>query len=241
MSGQFTEGYKCVSPPEGCITSFCVVKPYDFISVLSLPVLTSDPDLLSELTQHQFSAGTANDVALTVLMSVAATVVIYLALFTLVRVLGTRTLANLSTFDFACVIAVGAVVGRTAVLAHPNLLTGVVALVTLFALQGVFGFARARERGGRLVNPRPVVVVRDGVADLEAMRRVRITEDELRFAVRRAGLPGLVAVGLVVLEQNGTLSVIRAGERETWLEADLALPAVAAVVSAEPVEGFGQR
>lgn len=195
---------------------------------------SSDPDLLSELSQRQFSADLGTDVALVVVMTVAATVVIYLTLFSLVRVLGTRTLANLSTFDFACMVAVGAVVGRTAVLGHPNLLTGVVALVTLFALQGLFGLARARERGSRLVTPRPVVIVRDGVVDLAAMRRVRITEDELRFAVRRAGLPGLAAVGLVVLEQNGTLSVVRTGEREAWLEADLS-------ADAEAVEGVGER
>lgn len=193
--------------------------------------------MTSEFSSGVFSHHLWTDVALTVLMSIVATVVIYLALFTLVRVLGTRTLANLSTFDFACVIAVGAVVGRTAVLGHPNLLTGVVALVTLFALQGLFGWARARERSGRLVTPRPVVIVRDGAVDVEAMRRVRITEDELRFAVRRAGLPGLAAVGLVVLEQNGTLSVVRGGEREAWLEADL----TASAAEVEGVEGVGQR
>lgn len=177
--------------------------------------------MTDEFSTGVFSDHLWTDIGLTVLTSVAATVVIYLALFSLVRVLGARTLANLSTFDFACMIAVGAVVGRTAVLSHPNLLTGIVALITLFSLQGVFGFARSRERGSRLVNPRPVVVVRDGAIDPAAMRRVRITEDEVRFAVRRAGLPGLAGVGLMVLEQNGTLSVVRAGEREAWLEADL--------------------
>lgn len=193
--------------------------------------------MTSELSNGVFSDHLWTDIGLTVLMSVAATVVIYLALLTLVRVLGSRTLANLSTFDFACVIAVGAVVGRTAVLGHPNLLTGLVALVTLFALQGLFGWARGRERGGRLVNPKPVVVVRDGAVDAAAMRRARLTEDELRFAVRRAGLPGLAAVGLVVLEQNGTLSVVRAGEREPWLEADLSASASAGQV----VERVGER
>jgi uncharacterized membrane protein YcaP (DUF421 family) len=178
--------------------------------------------MTTELGTGQFSSDLLTDVAFTILVTIAATVVIYLTLFSLVRVLGARTLANLSTFDFACMVAVGAVVGRTAVLAQPNLLSGVVALITLFALQGAFGIARARKRGGRLVTPRPVVVVRDGSLDTEALRRVRITEDELRFAVRRAGLPGLAGAGLVVLESNGTLSVVRAGERETWLEADLA-------------------
>lgn len=189
--------------------------------------------MTTELGTGQFSSDLLTDIALTVLVTIAATVVIYLTLFSLVRVLGARTLANLSTFDFACMVAVGAVVGRTAVLAHPNLLSGVVALLTLFALQGTFGFARSRKRGGRLVTPRPVVVVRDGVLDAEALRRVRITEDELRFAVRRAGLPGLAGVGLVVLESNGTLSVVRASEREAWLEADLTRVAA----SAELVEG----
>lgn len=193
--------------------------------------------MASEFSNGVFSDHLWTDIGLTVLMSVAATVAIYLALFSLVRILGTRTLANLSTFDFACMVAVGAVVGRTAVLSHPNLLTGVVALITLFTLQGVFGFVRARERGSRLVNPRPVVVVRDGELDVVAMRRVRITEDELRFAVRRAGLPGLADVGLVVLEQNGTLSVVRAGEREAWLEADLS----AGPAAPEGIDGVGQR
>lgn len=218
MSVRFTQGYKCVRAAEGCVTS-----PHTYPWAA----------MTNEFSTGAFSDDLWTDIGLTIVVSVAATVVIYLVLFTLVRVLGARTLANLSTFDFACMIAVGAVVGRTAVLAHPNLLTGIVALVTLFTLQGVFGFLRARERGGHLVNPRPVVVVRDGLIDVASMRRVRITEDELRLAVRRAGLPGLAAVGLVVLEQNGTLSVVRAGEREAWLEADLsAVP--------EPGEGLVQ-
>lgn len=177
--------------------------------------------MTDELGTGQFSTDLLTDVLFTVLVTIGVTVVIYLALFSLVRVLGARTLANLSTFDFACMVAVGAVVGRTAVLAHPNLLSGIVALVTLFALQGTFGFARARKRGARLVSPRPRVLVRDGAVDAAVLRRSRITEDEMRFAVRRAGLPGLSAVGLMVLEANGTLSVVRAGEREAWLEADL--------------------
>lgn len=178
-------------------------------------------DLTSEISQRQFHPDLGVDMLVTVAVTVGATFVIYLLLVGMVRVLGTRTLANLSTFDFACMVAVGAVVGRTAVLAKPNLLTGIVAVTTLFALQGVFGVLRSRERGSRWVNPRPVVLVRDGVRDDEALRRTHVTEDELRFAVRRAGCSSLAAVGLLVLEANGTMSVIRAGEIDPWVTADL--------------------
>lgn len=177
--------------------------------------------MTSEISQGQFSSDLVTDVLLTIVVTIGATTAIYLTFVLLIRVLGTRTLANLSTFDFACMVAVGAVIGRTAVLAHPNLLTGVVALITLFALQGTLGFIRARERGNRWVNPRPVVLARDGVIDHDALRRVHLVEDELRFAVRRAGLPGLAAIGLVVLEANGTISVVRASHRDEWIEADL--------------------
>jgi uncharacterized membrane protein YcaP (DUF421 family) len=195
--------------------------------------LTENAQVRIEFSQGQFSTGFWADVLLAILMTIVATSVIYLVFVTLIRVLGTRTLANLSTFDFACMVAVGAVVGRTAVLAKPNLLTGVVALMTLFALQGTFGFIRARERGNRWVNPRPVVLARDGVVLHDALRRVHLVEDELRFAVRRAGLPGLAAVGLVVLESNGSISVIRAAHREAWLEADLPSTPVADLAVAD--------
>lgn len=177
--------------------------------------------MTSEFSQGQFSSDLLTDVLLTIIVTIGATTAIYLTFVLLIRVLGTRTLANLSTFDFACMVAVGAVVGRTAVLAHPNLLTGVVALITLFALQGTLGYIRARERGNRWVNQPPVVLARDGVIDHDALRRVHLVEDELRFAVRRAGLPGLAAIGLVVLESNGSISVIRAAHRDEWLEGDL--------------------
>lgn len=159
------------------------------------------------------------DTAVTVVMS---TVGIYLVFIALVRVTGPRSLTGTSTFDVACVVAFGAVIGRTPLLAKPTLLIGALALATFFVLQGTLGWLRRFSFLDRLVNGAgPIVLVRDGVMQAERLP-AHVTEDDLRQALRHAGLRSLDDAAYVVLERNGTHSVIAAGQSlDPWLVADL--------------------
>jgi uncharacterized membrane protein YcaP (DUF421 family) len=141
---------------------------------------------------------------------VIATVVMYLIFLVLVRVMGQRSLAAMSPYDVAAVIALGAVVGRTALLAVPTLGSGVIALVTLFVIQRVFGWAHRRGLWfGRLFERKPVLLMVGDQVCHDALRRVRISPDELRERLRLAGVARLEQVGCVVLEVNGQISVVR--------------------------------
>lgn len=53
------------------------------------------------------------------------------------------------------------------------------------------------------------MIVRDGVLDERAMRAQRLTVGEVRQALRSSGVGGLDLVSRVVLESDGTLSVIQ--------------------------------
>lgn len=160
------------------------------------------------------------DTAITVVMS---TVGIYLVFIALVRVTGPRSLTGTSSFDVACVVAFGAVIGRTPLLAEPTLMIGALALATFFVLQGTLGWLRRFSFLDRLVNGAgPIVLVRDGVMQAERLRPAHVTEDDLRQALRHAGLRSPGDAAYVVLERNGTLSVIVAGQSlDPWLVADL--------------------
>lgn len=159
---------------------------------------------------------------LTALQVVIATVGMVLALLVLIRLGGQRSLASMSAADVACVIALGAVVGRTMLLAVPTLVTGVIALVVLFGLRGLLTRVQATRRGARL-SVQPVVLMADGQIDGAGMRRARVTEDDLRQRLRLAGISVRTQVRLAVLERNGQISVIAqaAAECEPWLRADL--------------------
>jgi len=153
---------------------------------------------------------------------VVSTVGIYLALVVLIRVVGQRSLASMSGFDVGCVVALGAILGRTALLETPTLLIGVVALVTFFVMQGCLGVLRQSRRFDRWVNRPPVLLVDDGRIDGAALRRAHVSEDELRQRLRLAGVRRLEEVGAVVLERNGVVSVLRRGaDVDPWLLADV--------------------
>lgn len=164
--------------------------------------------------------------AITAVEVVVATVGIVLTLVVLVRIGGQRSLATMSAVDIACVVAVGAVAGRTTLLAVPSLATGVIALVVLFLLRHVLSRWEQRPTGRRLLARRPVVLVRDGRLQHEAMRAARISDDDLRQRLRLAGASGGGQVALAVLERTGQISVLISGPVDEWLLADLGCQAV---------------
>src|SRR6476661_4208869 len=114
----------------------------------------------------------------TALQVVVATVVVYLVFLVLVRLAGQRTLTTLSVPDLACVMALGAIVGRTALLAVPTLATGVVALVTLLLMQRLMSLLGRRTGVGRWLHPEPLVLVRRGRLLADNLRRARVSDDE---------------------------------------------------------------
>ena len=150
-----------------------------------------------------------------------ATVVVYLAFVLHVRVLGQRTLASMTSFDVGVVIALGSVMGRTVLLAEPTLAGGLVAMVVLFAAQLLFALARRDRRLDRALNRPPLVLVAHGDVVTGNLQRGHVSEDELRQALRLAGVGHLEDVQAAVLERNGTISVIRRGPLSPGLLADV--------------------
>lgn len=166
--------------------------------------------------QFQISATTALTVVVT-------TVTIYLTFIVLVRLMGARVLTGTSSFDFACVVAFGAILGRTVLLKDPTLAIGVVALSTFVATQALLGLLRQRPEVFRWLNNPPILLVADGELIAANMRRAHVVEDEVRQAARRAGVRSLSELQCVVLERNGALSVVRSDESiDPWLLDDVA-------------------
>ena len=168
--------------------------------------------------QFQISPETAASVVVT-------TVAMYLAFIVLVRFVGPRSLSSLSSFDFACMIAFGAVLGRTALLTDPTLLIGIVALLSFFAMQGLLGFLRQSGRLDRWINRPPVMLIADGHLLPENMRRAHVEENEIRYVLRRHGVRRLQDVRCMVLERNGSLTVVPDDpDLDPWLLADITPP-----------------
>ncbi len=133
----------------------------------------------------------------------------YVWLIAVLRFSGKRTLAQLNAFDFIVTVALGSTLATTALSGPVAWTEGALALALLAFLQFVVAWSSVHLPGvRRAVTSAPTVLLRDRQPDLEALARQRITEESLRQAVRSSGIGGLELVASVVLECNGTISVI---------------------------------
>lgn len=133
----------------------------------------------------------------------------YGSLLVLLRVSGKRTLAKLNAFDLVATVALGSTLATVLLDDSVVWAEGVAALGTLIALQLVVALVSSRLPGGRaLLTSRPTLLLRDGRIDEAAARRARIAVVEIHQAVRSSGQGDLSAVAAVVLETDGSLSVV---------------------------------
>ncbi|AQX15282.1 hypothetical protein BCR15_00595 [Tessaracoccus lapidicaptus] len=133
----------------------------------------------------------------------------YLTLIALLRLTGKRTLSQLNAFDFIVTVSMGSVLATVLTSADTTWAQGITALGLLAALQFVAAFLASRWSPFRsVVTSRPAILLFDGDVRPDELARHRLTESELYQAVRMSGTGDLSQVKAVVLETNGTFSVI---------------------------------
>jgi uncharacterized membrane protein YcaP (DUF421 family) len=140
-------------------------------------------------------------------------VVAYVALVALLRVSGKRTLSKMNAFDLVVTVALGSTLATVLLSKDVALAEGVLALGLLIGLQFVVTWSSIRMRWiRRIATGEPLMLMYQGAFLPAAMRTARVTEDEIRAAIRAAGFGSLSALDAVVLETDGSFSVVQAGD-----------------------------
>lgn len=140
--------------------------------------------------------------------TVSLSVIGFTALITMLRISGKRTLSKLNVFDFVFVVAVGSVFASTIISKDITLVEGMASLATLIGIQIVLSEMAARlPWAERIINGEPALLLSKGQFIPRALKRERITEEEVRAAIRSNGVNRVEDVSAVILENDGTLSV----------------------------------
>src|SRR4051794_15011845 len=107
----------------------------------------------------------------------------FAALIVLLRGSGKRTLSKLNVFDFVFVVAVGSVFASTIISKDVTLVEGILALVTLVGIQLILAELAAHSRTAeRIINGEPTLLLSHGKFLVGALKKERITEEEVRGA-----------------------------------------------------------
>lgn len=140
--------------------------------------------------------------------------VAYGGLVALLRISGNRTLSKMNAFDLIVTVALGSTLATILLNEEVALVEGLVALALLIGLQYVVTWSSVRAPWvRRTVTGEPSLLFSDGRFLPAALRRARVTEDEARAAVRAGGIADLQEVAAVIMETDGSFSVVKRAER----------------------------
>lgn len=139
----------------------------------------------------------------------------YFSLVLSLRISGKRTLSKLNAFDLVVTVALGSSLATILLSKDTSLLQGVLAFGLLIGLQYVVAWLSTRsERVASLVKATPALLLYRGRILDDTLRRERLTKEELYVAARSSGLERLEQADAIVLESDGSLTVLYGDAKE---------------------------
>jgi uncharacterized membrane protein YcaP (DUF421 family) len=135
-------------------------------------------------------------------------VVVYFLMLLVIRVLGKRTVGNLSAFDLLVALMLGEVVDEM-IYGDVTFGQGLAAIIPLAAVEYLNSWLSYLNHGVEAVlEGRPTIVVKDGEFQRKGMRAERMNDVDIMAALRRHGIEDLREVKLATVEADGDVSVI---------------------------------
>lgn len=146
----------------------------------------------------------------------------YAGLVGFLRLSGKRTLAKMNAFDLVVTVAIGSTLATVLLNKDVALAEGLLAFALLCALQYAVASLSVRSQAfRRVIKSEPALLFRRGEYLHPAMKRERVSKDEIRAAMRAAGQSDPDRVAAVILETDGTFSVIAGPNADKVIAPDM--------------------
>jgi uncharacterized membrane protein YcaP (DUF421 family) len=136
-------------------------------------------------------------------------IVAYGGLLLFLRISGKRTLSKMNAFDLVVTVALGSTLSTIIVSRQTGVADGLMALALLIGLQYSVAWLSVRWPWFRKgIKSEPSLLFHQGNYLHTALRRERVTPDEILAAIRQSGTAQPADVSAVVLETDGSFTVI---------------------------------
>ncbi len=143
------------------------------------------------------------------LETVMRAVVAYAFVHVAFRVVGRRELGRHSTYEIVLLLFVSVAMRQTIVGTDQSVTTGLLGMSTLLIVDVLVAWlVRTSPRAARIIDGPVRELVRDGRLNEEAMRRARVTREQLLTTLRHHGHERLDEVRRAYFERSGHISVI---------------------------------
>lgn len=142
--------------------------------------------------------------------SVLRAAAIYVALMLIFRLMGKRTLSQMTTFDFVLLLIISETTQQAMVGNDFSIVNAILAILTLVMID--LGLSLLKQRFpslDRWMDGLPLIIVEDGRPLRDRMNRARVDDADVLASAREThGLERLDQIKYAVLERSGGISII---------------------------------
>jgi uncharacterized membrane protein YcaP (DUF421 family) len=147
---------------------------------------------------------------------VIMSILCYIFLIIVLRISGKRTLTKLNAFDLVVTVTLGSTLSSAIISKDVGLIDAFTALSMLVLLQFIITWLSVRfEWFDSIVKSDHKVLFYKGEFMSHAMKKERVTKEEILAAIRQKGFLDEEEIACVVLESSGRLSVITSSKIES--------------------------
>ena len=141
-------------------------------------------------------------------------VLIYAAIFLLLRIVGKKHVGGPAAFDVVVLLILGECVQGALTAGDDSVTAAVIAAAALFGTNQIVGYISSRSKSvERILEGTPRILVRNGTVCKDVLAKEQITHSELVEALRREGCSSLTKVRFAILENDGQISIGLRGDR----------------------------
>jgi uncharacterized membrane protein YcaP (DUF421 family) len=135
---------------------------------------------------------------------------VYLILLVLFRIVGKRSLAQITTFDFVLLLIISEAIQQAMIDTDNSMMNAALLVLTLLGIDVALSLLKGRSSTlEKLVDDVPLVLVEEGRPLQERMRNARVDEEDILASARMSqGLERMDQIKYAVLERSGGISVI---------------------------------
>lgn len=133
----------------------------------------------------------------------------FLILFVLSRLMGCRAISELSFFDYAVGISIGSIAAEMATNIDMDWWHGVTAMVIYALLDIIFILLSQKSTAARkFISGTPIILINKGKISKPALKKARIELNDLLTSARTAGYFNISDIDYAVMETTGKISFI---------------------------------
>lgn len=137
-------------------------------------------------------------------------VVTFLVLFIVTRMMGKKQLSQLSYFHYVTGITIGSIAGEISAHTDANFLDGLLAIIWWFLLTMLMSYILLySKRARKILDDEPTIIIKEGIILERSLKSLRLHIDDVMMLLREQSIFSLKEVDWAIMENTGNLSVLK--------------------------------